>query len=245
MKFKYGPFEHDENDVDIISVQMERFSSPRNHVWFDRRTMEVQGRFCSTGQEAIRTRIRWLENAYKIDHVGNVGLYHDDNTASAHVLNDNASINGVRVLKYEFPKEGGGEYATYRSYKLHFQADYLNMEDTIYSFEERLVFIGNGGPAWELIPTFATLPISYVHSWYTPQQIIQLGSAVGVVGWPLVPGPLYPAMFEHQNKRMVIPQSPQMIGKNQKLLYPISWRYEFETAFPVTSGYPRLDYPGH
>jgi len=245
MKFKYGPFEHDENDVDIISVQMERFSSPRNQVWFDRRTMQVQGRFCATGQAAIRDRIRWLEDAYAIDHVGDVGLYHDDNSKSAHVLDDNDSINGVRVLKYEFPKDGGGEYATYRSYNLQFQADYLNLEDTIYSFEERLMFQGNGGPAWELVPTFATLPISYVNSWYTPQRIIQTGKAVGVEYWTYVPGPMYPAMFEHQDRRVVIAESPQMIGKNQKLLYPISWRYEFSTAFPVTAGYPRVDFPGH
>jgi hypothetical protein len=246
MYFKYGPFRHDDNDIDLVMVRSERMYSPRNSMVFDRKTLQCQGRICVSGQADIKARIQALESAYNYDpDFGDVGLFHDSGARSAHVLVAGDAINGVRCLKYEFPREEGGEYATYRSYNLVFQADYLNPDDTIYAFEESLRFQGSGGPSWELVPTFTQLPIAYINSFYTPQRVVQTGRAVGVQGWPILPGPIYPWLNEHTDRRVVQTESPQMIGIHAKLLYPISWRYEFSFIIPNSSGFPRLDYPGH
>ena len=243
MYFKYGNFKHDDNDIDLMSVSSERMYSPRNQVMFDRKELRCQGRICATGQSTIRSRIQALEAGYETD-LGDVGLYHDDHTKSAHFLSSAGAVNGVRVLKYEFGREGGGEYATYRTYNIAFQADYLNYEDTIVSFKEEMIVQGTGGPSWELVPTFNTIPVSYVHHLYTPQTIIQRGEAMGLQGWPLIPLPALHWMYEHLDRRMITTHSPRHIGRNLKTMYPITWRYVFSLAIPAEFAYPRQDYPG-
>jgi hypothetical protein len=246
MKFKYGTFEHDENDIDLVSVNSQRMYSQRNRCVFDRKTLQCRGRLCVSGQSAIKAKIQALEAGYEQD-LGDVGLYHDSGAKSAHFLSSVGAINGVRVLRFEFGHEGGGEYATYRTYNIIFQADYLNYEDTIYSFRETMELVGTGGPRWVLVPTFSLIPIPYMVNLFTPLTIRQTGEAIGVQGWPLNPGPAFGQahwIFEHQEQREIITHSPLQIGVNLKMLYPITWRYEFELNVEADFAYPRQDYPG-
>lgn len=245
MKFKYGTFEHDENDIDLVSVSSERMYSQRNRAVFDRKKLHCQGRLCVSGQAAIKARIQALEAGYEED-LGDVGLYHDDGVVGAHFLPSASAINGVRVTKFEFGREGGGEYATYRTYSITFQADYPNFEDTIYSFRETMELIGTGGPRWVLVPTFSTIPIPYMVNLFTPQTIRQSGEAIGTVGWPITPGPAFgPAawIFEHQEARRVISHSPLQLGVHLHLYYPIQWFYEFELNVEADFARPRQDFP--
>jgi hypothetical protein len=241
MYCKYGNYTHDPGEVAITMLQQQRMYSKRNRLMFSRYRFMVQGHICDTGgQDSLRTKINALQNAYKYDHY-DFSLYHDDGTLSAHYLPVSGSINGVRVRTFDFPEGDKAEYATGRSYRIVLEADYLNIEDTIYAYNETLTFIGSGGPQWELVPHFLGPPTVHITYSVTPQKIIQEGSAIGVNGNPIVPGPILPLNYEHQEKRMVKPGSPLSLNIRQNLMYPVQYRYVFSSALPQ-SGYPREDY---
>ena len=242
MYFQYGSYRHTDNEVDITSLNIQRMYSPRNTMTFDRHTLIVQGHLCVSGQAELRSAITALENAYSRDYY-DAGLYHDDGTRSAHGLDNLDSINGVRIQSLSFPNGGDGEYATGRTYSIVLQADYLNLEDSIYSFSESIRLMGTGGPRWELVPTPAGPPYPLVQNLFTPQYIVQEGEAVGWQAQPVLPGPLFPENWEHTDRRVVSVRSPLFIGRHGKYMWPIRWRYMFSTVSPVNIVMARPDYP--
>lgn len=242
MYFKYGSFKHDDNDVNVTHVDAKRMYSPRNRLAFTRKTLHCLGHICETGQAAIKAKIEAIQAAY-YDDWKDAGLYHDDGTKSAHFLDNSSSINGVRVLNLSFPKGDPAEYATGRSYSITLQADYLNVEDQIYNFSESLQFLGGCGPSWQLVPTYSGPPTLVVNSFNTVQRIIQRGTAVGLEAPPLIPGPLLPANYEHNDQRMIIRGSAQKIGRHANLMFPVQYQYVFSSVAPQNM-FPRPDYPG-
>lgn len=240
MYFKYGSYTHDTGEILLASYTKQRMKSERNRLVFTRHTMELQGEVCLTGQAAIKTRLEAIEAAYSVDGNDAV-LYHDDGTQSAHRMISDQSLNGVRVLTFDYPRGEHEQYATGRTYRIVLQADYLTEEDSIYSFSETLTFIGNGGTMWEHIPHFLGPPSVRVVYTQTPQTIRQQGTVVGVTGWPLVPSPLLPAQYEHQERRSIALRSPLVLQQNQNMMYAVEYSYEFSSTSPW-SGYPHEDY---
>lgn len=253
MYWQFGNYRHSENEVDMTSLNIQRMFSPRNTLAFQRHTLVLLGHLCVTGQDNIKEAIQDLEEAYKIlpggpnsGHEGwkyDGGLYHDDGTPSAHFLDASKSINGVRLLSLSYPKESGGEYATGRSYSIVLQADFLNPEQQIWSFSEHIQHIGNCGPTWELVPVFYGPPRKvFIHDW-TPQRIVQSGSAVGIESWPWIPAEILPD-WKHGDQSFWERGSAQMIGRLHHLLYPIRWRYVFSTPLKCDM-IPNIDFPGN
>ncbi len=241
MYFQYGSYQHPDNTVDLTTIRAQRMYSPRNRLAFTRRTLHCQGHFCVSGQSAIKSTIGAFEAAYA-DDWKDAGLYHDDGTPSAHVLNNAKSINGVRVTSLSYPSVEA-EYASGRSFAITFQADYLNVEDQIWEFQERLQFYGGTGASWDLVPVFNGPPVLVVNSTHTVQKIVQSGSATGLEAPPLIPGPLLGVAYEHNDKRIIIRGSSQKIGRHANLLFPAKYRYVFSSVAPLNF-YPRPDYPG-
>ena len=241
MYFKYGSYQHADSTVDLTQMSAQRMHSPRNRLVFTRWTMYVEGHFCVSGQDNIRTTIQNFEYAYR-DDWEDAGLYHDDGTPSAHVLTNANSINGVRVLRVTYPRNEA-EYATGRSFQITFQADYMNIEDEIYSFEETLQFLGECGPSWQFVPVSVGEPIFQINHQWTPQRIIQSGSAVGWQAPPLIPGQLLPLELEHVDLRITTRGSAQKIGVHKDVMYPMRYRYVYSSTVPMNR-FPRSDYPG-
>jgi hypothetical protein len=245
MIFKFHGYKHPANEVDITSITQQRQYSPRNRVVFIRKTMTIQGHMCVSGQASIRDAIELMENAYEAEwHT--VGLYHDDGTPSAHVLDFGTSLNGIRLLTLDYTKEDGGEYATGRSYRAVFQADYLpkcGVEDQVYSWDETVTVVGNGGPSWELVPQLYGDPIYQINATRTPQHVVQAGESVGVQGFIAPPAPYWPTQC-HEDKILVEHGTAQKKGRNPpggSLLYPTKWRYSFSLMpynVPVAGVFP-------
>lgn len=244
MYFRYGNYTHPSNTVNLTQIALKRMYSPRNRLHFDRWTLYCEGHFCTTGQANIKSQLREFETAYrKVGGAHDVGLYHDDDTKSAHWLGVNGSINGVRVMAIKYPGREA-EYASGRSFALTFQADYLNAEDTINSFDETVQMIGTTGPRWRLKETFSGPPDVSPENEWTVQKIVQQGKCVGVQAPPLIPGPILPINYEHLDMRRVTRQSARQIGRLGKFLYPLQYRYVFSSGIPQNK-YPHADYPGH
>lgn len=233
MYFKWDGYQHDAGEVDVTYIQQQRIFSPRNRYAFIRKTLTVQGHLCVTGQADIKAAIDRLEDAYKGEwHT--VGLYHDDGTPSAHVLDFNSSLNGIRLLTLDYPKEDGGEYATGRSYRAVFQADYLSDENEVFSWEETIQVIGTGGPDWEFIPQFIGPPLLQINCMQTPQIILQSGESVGLTGYIQPPAPYWPT-FEHTNRRSIVRGTCQKKGRLQSLLWPTQWTYRFSLPYSISN----------
>ena len=244
MYFQYGSYVHPSNTVNLTQIALKRMYSPRNRLHFNRWTLYCEGHFCVSGQANIKSQLQEFETAYKkVGGFHDAGLYHDDGTKSAHWLRSNGSINGVRVMALKYPGREA-EYASGRSYAITFQADYLDAEDTIHSFNETLQIIGATGPRWELVETFSGPPYVKPVNEYTVQRLVQQGKCVGVQAPPLMPGPILPVNYEHLEQRRVTRQSAQQIGRRAKLLYPLQYRYVFSSVAPQNK-YPHSDYPGH
>lgn len=243
MYFRYGNYTHPSNTVDMTSIQAQRMYSPRNRLAFTRWTLTCQGHFCVSGQSDIKDQLAEFEAAYA-DDWKDVGLYHDDGSKSAHYLTNRTSINGVRVANVVYPSKEA-EYASGRSFAMTFQADYLNIEDQIYEFEETVQMVGSSGPSWSLELNYRGPPRIVVNHSHTVQKIVQQGKAVGLEAPPALPAPLLSENYEHMDQRMVVRQSARKIGRHANLLFPLQYRYVYSSVDShFTSLYPWPDYPG-
>jgi hypothetical protein len=230
MFFKYADYQHAANEVDVTTIQQQRMFSPRNRYVFIRKTMTVMGHFCTSGQDAIRLALQNLEKTYLTIHGGDAGLYHDDGTPSAHFLPEAGSLNGIRILTLDYPKEEGGEYVTGRSYRIVLQADYMpQLFDNTYSWEQTISMQGTGGPSWEYIPQFVGPPTYQINAMVTVQRFIQTGQSVGVADYTPLPLILWPN-DEHGELRMIEYGVPQKPGIYIPLLFPMQWRFVY--SFP-------------
>jgi len=219
-----------------------------------RKTMVVQGHLIASTQATIKTAIEDLEQAYKMQAGGDnggiegwrldAGLYHDDGTQSAHFLDASDAINGVRLKSLTWNVKDGAEYATGRNYTIVLEADYMNVEDQIYDFSETVQFIGNTGPRWELVTQCYGPPLPNIIADQTPQTIIQAGTATGISAWPYIPGELLPWEYKHGDMSYWEYGSPEVIGRNGKMMYPIRWRYVF-SSIAKQDFRPHSDFPGH
>jgi hypothetical protein len=247
--FKFGDYVHAANEVDVTMLTQQRMYSPRNFMVFLRKTLTIQGHICKSGTSAITAAIKALEAGY-LKEIHSVGLWEDDGTTrTAHVLLSGTSagcLNGIRLLTLDYPKADGGEYATGRTFRAVFQADYITdegrdlIESQLYAWEETLTVVGAGGMDWELIPQFMGPPVFQVNCQITPQRVIQSGQSVGVLAHIAPPMPYWPANT-HDNRTLVQYGTAQKVGHfGQHILYPVKWMYHMSfvpgSGCPVTGG---------
>lgn len=238
MYFKYGTYQHPDNEVNLTNLMQRRVYSDRHRLLYTEHTLTVMGEINGTSQADLRTKIAALIDAYA-DDGERASLFHDDDTESAHFLSSSNSINGVQVIDLSFPSGQPGEYTNCRTYQITLRAEYDNIEGTsdIVSFQESLRWIGTGGPMWEAYPVLVGPPVARVLFTATPQKVHQTGFAVGYRGWPLVPSPLFP-QWEHLDRRIVQPDSPKSY-RNARRFYPIRWAFDMTTPGGL-SGYPNI-----
>lgn len=243
MYFKYGTYQHPDNEVNVTSITARRRYSPRHRLFTTVWTLTARGEIItdeatSDGQQdAIKQRIAELQQVYA-DDGEDVGLFHDDGGKSGHYLNSLNSINGVSVIEMKWPTGQKAEYATQRTFELVFQAEYLNVESQILYFEESLQFFGTGGPKWRVRDTVSGPVIVRPIYPKTAQTIIQSGRAIGLQGYPLIPVPLFPSL-EHEDLRVTRYGSPRSY-RNTYLEYPAHWQYRMTSPVGV-SGVPGRD----
>lgn len=245
-----GNYQHADNEVDLTSFAIQRMYSPRNQLAFMRKTLVIQGHLIASTQATIKAAIDALEQAYKIQPGGvngslegfsmDVGLMHDDGTRSPHFLEAAKHVNGVRLKHFEWNRKDGGEYATGRSYTIVFEADEINPESQIYSFQESVQYIGNCEGKWELVDQYYGPPLRQDICEMTVQRIIQSGSAVGVEAHPYPPAEMFPTI-KHGEQSFWEYGSPEVVGRNGYTMFPTRWRYVFSSPEKLNA-YPHYDH---
>lgn len=246
MFFTYGSYRHPDNEVKLLSYLSRSLYSPRGKRWMRVVEMHIQIEVVldigtiyttATAQAFLKDRINEIITAYDQNYA-DATFYHDDGTPTPHKLTNANSISGVCVSHRSWPKGDPPEYATTRTAYLKLYAEYLDIDSEIWSWEERCINIGNGAPRWEMQELVVGYPTPVYLTQRTRQRVIQIGSAVGIEGYPLAYiTPLWP-QFEHGDRRRIEPGSPTARGQGYTH-YPISWTIEQTLAVPQNN-FPNL-----
>jgi hypothetical protein len=203
-----------------------------------KRRFEVQGRLFVDGQADASAKINALRNALDVQFLDLV-FRHDDGTASADVLTNTGSSTGVRSLGASFPEAEGPEYATIRTFRCAFEAEYplSGTAGLLLSFRETLTFRG-GGAVYVVLPAIsggAQRQLVYPAGG-TAYEATQEGEAVGYLDWPVIPGPLFPDALKQAPE--VSRASPKRVGAGYQE-YATRWSYAYESTVPLV-GTPNL-----
>ena len=235
MFYRYGSFEFEDGECDLLRTNVIMQPSPRGNRMVREVTHYIRALVIEDTLELLSARIAAIQSAFDLDYQ-NAGLYIDSNTPSQHLLlnDDPLNISGTKVIQRSFPEGGGDEYSTARTFQATIQAVYDDAIDGLVEYQESLQFVGTGGPVWEYDNGFFE-PIYSLIADSSTQTIIQKGRAVGYGAYLLPPGPKYPA-FEHQDRRVELYETPTFMGRQYRL-YPSSWMYVHSVP-QRKSGYP-------
>ena len=246
MKFSYGSFVHRENEAKLMGYFVRPRINQRGRRVSSIHEMHIEVQLIlpvdqapwstAAAQAWLNTEIGKVVDAYYINGLDAVFM-HDDGTPTRHTMISNQSISGVTVHHKTWPRGDGAEYATTRTCYAVFKAEYVEQDSPLWSYQEVVTNISTGGPIWQYQVREFGDPLRYQLAQRTPQQVIQTGRAVGVLGYPLgYMLPLYPPEMEHLDRRVVAPGSPQFMG-NGYMLYPINWAFSF--TLPIaTNNFP-------
>jgi len=241
MRFRYGSYTHRENEAHLMAFFVRPRMNRRGRRVSSTYEMHVQielvlpstvdGTDKNACQAWFTSEIQTLVNVYG-ENGKDAYFLQDDGTPTSHSLLSGPSVSGVTVHQRSWPRGDGAEYATTRTGYVVLRAEYVELDSPLWSYQELVTNTGSGGPRWELVPRIVGLPVDYILNMQTPQYVTQVGRAVGVLGYPLAyMSPLYPPKFEHTDRRIVAPGSPEFFG-NGYMLYPLNWAFHFSLKQP-------------
>lgn len=224
MRFRYGSYTHEENSV-FLSTASKKTEYKRGQKYAVVHSLSYTGTVTGSSQSSIRSKIQALENAYSIP-VSSAGLYHDNGSASPHVITTAGALGPIEVVDLSWTG-AAGEYATQRSFSISLQVRKLATGgDNLESFTENIVIQGTGGPKKAVGITLRGAPRRQTIAEKTPILITQNGSAIGKLSYPAPPPPLFPS-DEHQDRRVIGRSSPSK-DSGMFLGYGVNWSYTFE-----------------
>lgn len=239
MQLKYRNHEHADDEVGV-TMKQETLWSERGRAHATRHTWTIQGQLIGNATQAeITTAIQALEDAYSVDG-GDLTLYlSDGTTVSAHRLRSRDTIGGVKIVQRpSFPKGDGAEYAAgcMRTYEIVAQADFPIWSENLLAWHQAFSIRGiAGAEKWVLVPTLNGSWQRQTVNARTPMFVIQKGFAVGQFRYPIPAAPLFSAVFEHGEQRLIDKDDPQRIGTDLTN-YRINWQYTFESNTPIIAG---------
>jgi hypothetical protein len=186
-------------------------------------------------QADISAQIAAIKAAYSKPNQ-NVILYLADGvTPSQNVLLANQTLGGIRVTRApSFPEGGTVEYATIRTFSVALEAEVPAAgPNVLWSFKEKLSFVGSGGPIWDIAQPIAGPGIPQIIKLSSPCQAIQRGEAVGYLDYwgPRWNAPKWP-LAELQYLREIDMDGPRRIGQSYKE-FPTTWTYHFKSVLPL------------
>jgi hypothetical protein len=223
MRFVYGNFTFEENEVALLGWFRERIPGPRGGDMVERVTLQVMVDQLQTGAAANVARFRQfdqysanLQQCGFVDEAGNKTMVW---------LDPSTSLSGLRLLQPpSIVPQDEVEFATHLSIPIGFQMDSLLAGgDQILDYEESITF-EDEGPT-RIVPVETdTGDLEFYQTCAKPARFItQAGFAVGRDAPPAPNGPRIDAVMIQRVRGRVTPvkQGLRFIG------YRIEWRYVF------------------
>lgn len=182
------------------------------------------------GQVELSEEEQALREALSIPYLDLI-LRTDTGAVSSAALLSRSSVTGARLTSGpNFSEAQGSEFVNRRTCEFEMSAEYVirGAENAVVSWTETVSIQGNGGPnrVWRF-PLNAR-PIRQVVTPYSLVRATQTGSAVGHLGYPTRPLPIWPQYLVNPAEAFS-PGTPESRGKGF-VNYPLSWSYQFEVG---------------
>lgn len=236
MIFSYGTYRHALYEAGL-SVQRQTLFSPSQ---IQRSIVErwtIQGLLQADTQEGLLAAVQEMIDAYSVQAQDAVLYLPDGVTPTPHQLISSQTVGGVRVTQQpSFEQWRGGELGLYRSYTIALEAELPSADPAaqLLDWQETLTFVG-GGPLFIYLATLNGLPVYQQTQQFTTYKVSQTGRAVGFMGWPLPPYPIWPAA-EHQEQRLLSRSTPRRVGASTgaaDIEWEVTWGYQFESSLAL------------
>jgi hypothetical protein len=236
MFLRYGPYTHAQNEPAVQIGKVALFS-PRGFRQAVRETWRIVGVLQAADQPGLTAAIAALRAAYNVNGL-DLGLYLDDGTTlTDHFLTSSAALGGTRVTRLDFPTGLGAEYSTFRSYAITVEAEFPDTSNNLLEFSETLSFAGTGGPRLVFLETLAGPPQVQIARQQTTCRARQEGRAVGLLSYPPIAAPIWPAA-ELADQRRIALRAPLRVAGNLTR-FVAEWTYVFESVTPL-AGQPNV-----
>lgn len=215
--------------------------TPRGQRYAQRKTIDVEGCIFGDDQSTLITNISALISLLSSDGFDFSYQFNDGtNTPDMTVLNSQC-IGNTRVVNMPaLDPRNMGEYSTYWDYKFSIEADVAESGlsiNTIYSFRESItVNNGAGQPQTGFLPQTNNPYQAQQNRRFSQVTATQEGEVCGLLKylpqyaqrarWPqwLVNDP---------GGNGITQESPRQAETGRYLVWPISWRYSFESNQPL------------
>ena len=227
MYFKFGSYQHPDDEVDLIAHTKRGVYSPLGKRRSVISQLQVRVNLKADTQAAINTAIENIEATYLRDlQSGVAGLYHDDDTPTEHILIANQSFNGVQVVSVDYREHLDGEYATGRRVDIVLRAEFPQIESDVMLYQQTVQIVGGDAIEWKM-RYYPNRQPQRQNLFRPSRWIIQNGSAVGLRGYILPPGPMFPR-FEHPLRRRESTGTALNWFRQEALNFPTAWTYWME-----------------
>jgi hypothetical protein len=249
MIFTYGGYSHDDGEclvrvsVDAIMDKfMRRMGEQIEYTIIGIKKVNDAGSPEAT-QAALTAALYALTDAYNVDYQ-DFGLYQSGGGATRHVVLNDETFGGVKVVKpptFMNPQWGGRtEYLNSRMYYIVLRAE-IRVGEGLYSWDQKLTIKGTGGPKWRYSPREVGDPEAQTLQTATSFWYIQEGTAVGRKEYVAPDDPLFPGI-EHGEDRIVVYESPKdIVYDSDPEMFVTSWRYMMEAT--TSQGFTSHDIP--
>lgn len=202
MKFFYGDFVHEKDEVYPYMIRYETVNNDRNIPWYLNATMIVKGSLCGcNSQQDLNAKIDELNDAYK-GHYKDAGFLLDNGDIGEHYFrsDDTFNLTGNRVAYRSWDDVEPTELANVRSYTIAIEAKFETSYTSILDLQETVVVRGNSDPHTRRFTDWnGNLIKQQQYGSAGPVVVEQTGFLVSkdIAGFS-IPGPWYP---NHENKR--------------------------------------------
>ncbi len=231
MFLRYGSFIHPPAE-NVVSIRRDALMASDRFQYGVKEHWSITGFLQAASPFLLTAAIQRMQQAYSVSY-RSIGLFNDDGSATAHIMQGVSAIGGVVILKQpEFPHGDGAEYSTFRSYAIELEGTYplAGSGNVLLEFDETLDFHG-GGPRFVYLQPVSGRPQKQQVAAATPYRCTQHGAARGLLTYPPVPDPFWP-LDEHRDLRRISRKRPRRDWAGGNPVYTgweVTWSYEFES----------------
>lgn len=226
---RYGSYSTPDSECTVV-IDKEAVTNDAGQPYALRHTWNIEGQLQAADTPNLVAAINALEFAFA-PWFFNLALT-DSSGNILHALPSTGSLTGVRITKPpHYPKGDGAQLSTFRDFAITATADYpyIGAINPLKAFTETLRFSG-GGPRATCVECVNALPQPQILALYTAFRATQVGSAVGMFGYPQVPAPIFPGALEEAGEPAYT--SPRL-QYGTYVDFGVSWSYRYVSPVPL------------
>lgn len=240
MRIRYRDWVSDDYEC-TVSIVRGIETNEAGQPYATTHTWAITGRTAAADTAAVVAKYRLMEQAFAF-WGGDLQL--EDSTGTViERLPSIGSLQGVKITQPPSCPDGtGAQLSTYRDYTLTATASYpgavlpggaLAGVGPLRAFTETLSFSG-GGPRRGVVECINTPPQEQTLALYSAYRATQSGTAVGLLGYPPIPLPIWPAALESAPETS---RGSPRFANGVYTEFPVSWSYRYVSALPLV-GFP-------